>query len=360
MAESQAPSENKALTSIRGVAALWVVLHHWVGDLGVSADEIRYGMRSVDIFFVLSGLILAEVYYRIDFRSVGGFFLKRFFRIYPAYWFSMALLGFVALFPHRMTWAGFTSLWNWNYVELLMLLQPYIKITAGANPVAWSLGIELTCYLAFPLAMMAFRNLKPYLLIPLLIFAAWFEVYYVLVVCTAETSGMGALGRGLGGFGFGMLVLCFARTWNPGKIAIHVVEGIATMGILYAVFNPYPNHAPFWAAVIMYCLYFKVGVLSRILETPVLYWLGRISFSMYLIHFPLICAMKSWGPVKYFRWTNNYVGMRSVGVSLLILFLLSTLSLHLIEEPGRRIPAHLGAMMRRFKKGAQAESRSQN
>ena len=81
-----------SLTSVRGIAAIWVVVFHFVNLLAVRGwppsarpNGLKFGPRriqiAVDVFFILVGLILAKTYENE--LHIPKFFLNRFARIYP-------------------------------------------------------------------------------------------------------------------------------------------------------------------------------------------------------------------------------------------------------------------------------------
>src|SRR6478735_12558 len=80
--------EIRPLTAIRGLAALWIVVHHiqptwWPNAGAVPSLAMSMGYTAVDIFFVLSGFILSDVYRRLTLSRLPQFWLRRLLRIYP-------------------------------------------------------------------------------------------------------------------------------------------------------------------------------------------------------------------------------------------------------------------------------------
>src|SRR5690242_14121324 len=96
-------SEIRALTGLRGVCAVWVMLFHaffCAPFFGTPLDWVlSAGHMGVDVFFVLSGFVLAYNYADATWtaRSYGAFLRKRFARIYPVHAFM--LLVFVVVVP---------------------------------------------------------------------------------------------------------------------------------------------------------------------------------------------------------------------------------------------------------------------
>jgi peptidoglycan/LPS O-acetylase OafA/YrhL len=140
--------------ALRGVAAMMVLTFHVVlmtprigiGPFGRVVE--MFGSLGVQLFFVISGFLLYRPFAaaRADGRpapGLKGFFRRRALRILPAYW---VILTLQAIYPgiHGPFSADF-----WRYYGFLQL---YDKDTVGLGlPVAWSLCVEVTFYLALPL-----------------------------------------------------------------------------------------------------------------------------------------------------------------------------------------------------------------
>jgi peptidoglycan/LPS O-acetylase OafA/YrhL len=141
---------------LRAVAALSVFMFHFVGLAHppwlhgyVEALVARLGGQGVGFFFVISGFLLYRPFVDAAFRgapspALGPFWLRRFVRIFPAYW--IALTAFVYFF-------GFFSIHGLaNFVTYYGLLQNYrAGYALFGLGIAWTLVIEVSFYLALPL-----------------------------------------------------------------------------------------------------------------------------------------------------------------------------------------------------------------
>ena len=166
--------ESIPLTSIRGFAALWVAsLHFQLGmaDVGYSLwpGLSHYGYAGVDIFFILSGFIMAAVYRGLDWRNLGAFLTRRAFRIYPMH---LAVLGGLLLLwiDAYLRFGVHNSAQQLGWLPVFAsLLQPFVYHRLMWNAVAWSISVECVCYLLFPLAIMALRHARLFVLVPLIL-----------------------------------------------------------------------------------------------------------------------------------------------------------------------------------------------
>lgn len=179
--------ELASLTGLRGLAALAVVgFHYRIPGFG-------HGDYAVDLFFVLSGYVLAHVY-RDDF-SLGSFFLSRFARTLPTHLVALIIfsLGALAVGHH-----------NWRAVALnLVLVVP-------ENPPTWSLTIEWIAYLAFPLIV---RRHPP----PVLLFILGISLGLAGMLSKDNNLSLNLpnLVRGLGWFTAGLAL--YRLGWRPPR-----------------------------------------------------------------------------------------------------------------------------------------------
>ena len=159
------PPDLRALTTLRFLAALWVVLYTaWPHlDVGFTPVAVTKGYLGVETFFVLSGFILSHVYLEAAgekrFRY-GGFLWARLARVYPLH--LVTLFGMIGL-GLAATVAGLSidgSLTNWRDLPAhLTLTHAWGLATSSAfNHPSWSISAEWAAYLSFPaFAFVAWR-----------------------------------------------------------------------------------------------------------------------------------------------------------------------------------------------------------
>lgn len=153
MPQDEAPGVLFNLHLLRALAALGVVYFHTTSEAGLSLP-VNIGAHGVDVFFVISGFIIAYV----GMRSPDRFFTRRLIRVVPFYW-TATLVVFVAacLFPHifRST--------RQDYVQLIcsLLFLPRETAYAGMFPtllLGWSLNYEMYFYVMFAAALAISRR----------------------------------------------------------------------------------------------------------------------------------------------------------------------------------------------------------
>ena len=146
---------------LRGIAALMVVFHHarwYFPDAHFSAfygwDQV--GSRGVDIFFVISGFVMAHSTRDYDparprHVQAGAFFLKRLIRVYPLYWLATLWVA------RRAIWHGEFDL---NLAKDFLFI-PHFNKSGSIWPLlfqGWTINYEMFFYLVFALSMLAGRR----------------------------------------------------------------------------------------------------------------------------------------------------------------------------------------------------------
>jgi peptidoglycan/LPS O-acetylase OafA/YrhL len=358
----------KPLTGLRFVAALLVVVHHF-GPYVLSPpayDPLRTlkivernviftGMIGVDLFFVLSGFILAYTYLDLCGRlrgTRGQFWIARIARIYPVYvciW-AVTAVPFVWLhYPHVVpVLSAATS---------LVLTQTWLPFfSADWNPPIWSLSNEAFFYLLFPLLPIAVARLNRYHLY-LAMGMLWaislaMPLTYLAVNphplgglwLAMESNPLFSLPEFLTGVALGRLyVLARAngtptvatRRIRPGSLTSLALLGCAVVMITVPwSFGPmyHVSVIPFFALLI-YSLARGESRLVSLLSGPAMIRLGEASYALYVLHWPLwdwvtgiFPAPAPDAPARL-PFFLAYLGLAIV---------LSLLASHLLEQPARR------------------------
>lgn len=291
-------SKIEALESLRGLAALLVVLYHlpeWNPILGVPI--INNGYLMVDLFFVLSGFVIYKAY---DTRlhtatELVHFQFLRFARLYPVH--LLFLLVFIGIELSKYIARHYFNLVSPNaqplgddyvvaFIEQLFLVQA-IGPTGNAttfNGPAWSISVEFYTYLLFGITTLYARKYK----------AWWFGLFAALslgVLLTNSTEGFSDLLRCFTGFFIGCLMAYFLL--KPGlRIAGMFAWMASTILIIFLQYKTM-HHGdaliyPITAIVIATLFLSPEGSLSRLLQHPWLTYLGTLSYAVYMSHWAII------------------------------------------------------------------------
>ncbi len=334
---------NLPLTAIRGFAALWVVGHHLQFELAYAGYPaagwlFRPGYVAVDIFFVLSGFVITAVHRDLRRAGLGDFWLRRIFRLYPLHLFVLAVILGLWLWSEARFGAHNPTERLRDLPIVVLLLQPYLIYGLTWNTVSWSIGVELLCYALFPLAIGGLRQLEfaGCLLILLMMAAMERHVHSEMI------WGWPALARGLTGFGLGMAVQQMTvLIRRPRPRAASLIELGALLGILLAVLGDDVRVIPLLAAVLIWGLAAERGVIARGLSARWCVWLGRISFSIYLIHPTLIDLAFVWLPPGRLGLGHTADGLVWTLFVLSLLLGMATMTWAFVEEPARRFGVRL-------------------
>ncbi|WAT16999.1 acyltransferase [Aurantiacibacter sp. MUD11] len=295
-----------ALTGLRGVAAWFVVFYHarlsltdWMPEGALAAAG--QGYLAVDLFFMLSGFVM-WLNYGPKLREQGlsgakSFWWRRFARIWPLH---LAVLGALVAFALLLLATGRDAA-NYPLAELplhVLLVQNWgFTPELTWNHPAWSISTELGAYLLFPFAVLAARweSLRPLALVAGVVLCAAL-LHAVFLVAGAETLGDQITRLGLVRcvlqFGIGILLANLWLAWRGRKSALAVYAACLACGAALLLGAPETLLVPLAFATLLLALALDGGPLARLLSSRPLVWLGDASYATYLVHFPLLVALK--------------------------------------------------------------------
>lgn len=304
----QRPSELNALTSLRGIAAILVMCHHFMFVLMPETGFLipsKFLIKSylwVDLFFILSGFVLAYVYhdaFRIDLNggSYQRFLQTRFARIYPLHFFC--LMFFVAFEGIQLVLSAFgadgmdnlpvpfTGDESAETILTNLLLVQTLHWEAYWNQPAWSISAEWLTYLTLPFLIRwllprangYFGAIFVVAFTPLILIEWYFGdlgLYY---------AGWPMLFRCIGEATLGILAFrcyqtgAFSDIANPSYLMPVFVLNLALLAL------PIPgviSVAGF--AWLVLCAARLPGQKNHVLNHSILVYLGTVSYSIYLVH----------------------------------------------------------------------------
>ena len=181
--QNNEPEKLYGLDHLRTLAIAWVFFFHYpnVIDMPDWAWNIKdFGWVGVDLFFVLSGFLIArQLFTKLKSTktiSLTHFFIKRFFRIIPVYLVVVAIYFLVPVFREK---ESLPALWRFLTFTQNIGLVPSIN---GTFSHAWSLCVEEQFYLLFPLIIIASVYLKiakrgAYILLALFLFTCLLRLF---------------------------------------------------------------------------------------------------------------------------------------------------------------------------------------
>lgn len=349
--------EIRTLTSLRGVAALGVILYHFRNQFGsaIQPDLLTpFFQRSfmlVDFFFILSGFVIALSYATLFQECISGrnyaiFLLKRFGRIYPLH--VAVLAAFVASEAAKYLVATsadppFSVNTFGALVANLFLVQAWgIYDHFTWNHPAWSISTEWFAYLVFPFIALATTRLRSLATIVLAAIACFLALAWVIRI-----GGAGGLGvppsmlllRCIPSFILGMLIYQLRLLISGPLLSFFesdtaIVASMAACALVLAthVYDLFAIGA-FFFAVLTGCV--STGRVAVTMSKGAFYFLGEISYSVYLVHTLLLRAWQMLFQVVWHNHTGTIEAWAMFAILVAAAIAVSTATYHLIERPGR-------------------------
>jgi peptidoglycan/LPS O-acetylase OafA/YrhL len=290
----------RSLDSLRGVAATLVILFHvnWNNHL-TGIHFFRHAFLFVDLFFILSGFIIATIYRdRIsDWRDAGRFMILRIFRLYPLHVTTLLFLVVLEISKYWATHYGVSTsseLFAFQrtipaiFVNLAFLQGVGFLDTLSWNTPSWSISCEMIAYAAFALlAVAGIVRSRFHWLMVIPICAG-----YAYVAASRETLNVtfdiGTI-RCLCGFFLGSLIARMPPAPVPNfLVAVSAIIVVVVVSCLSGISEVFviPSFA-----VLVFALRSDEQTISSLLMTRPLAFLGKISFSIYMVHYLVISVL---------------------------------------------------------------------
>ncbi len=324
---------------LRGLAIIGVLVHHLHVHTGMGIPYLNTygGLLGVQLFFVLSGYLIADSASR---HSLGSYAWHRTLRIFPAYWVAYLFTGFVG---QRIAWAqvqGDPASFLLNLINLQQL-DPVALFDFDVLSVSWTLTVEVLWYLLAPLIVWLGRT-RPWAALVLLlsVSAGW--------TWLAHTGELDVL--------FARRFDLVQRPHSPEQIQLLVHAGFPAQvlhfgwGALLYFHREHLARVPLWlpwalalALLILLPFYLALTPFSLLLSglgmaaftlacmrlslwgLAPLAWTGRVSYSIYLLHFPIIV---------YCHHKFGHLGAANLIVTGLLIAFCATLMHRWVELPG--------------------------
>ncbi len=266
------------IDGLRGVAAVIVMLHHYLyrfhDQFGYNTDPIiqfRYGFYGVQLFFIISGFV---IYFSIiNSRSISDFILKRLIRLFPTYWLCL-VITFIFVSVYHLSAESSPSLKE--AIINLGMLQGIFNIN-HIDPSYWSLQIELFFYI-FIVLIFVFK-LHDYMEFVLVTWLMLIFFYNFLF----KIPGLGLLLN----LKYGMYFIAGIGFYNIARKNGNIILNYSIiLGSLILGLAVQSSSDGFWwcipAVYFAFFLFINNGL--NFLNNSVVLFLGKISYSLYLIH----------------------------------------------------------------------------
>ena len=352
------------IDALRGFACLWVIAVHAHGAWVTNPDDVAklswqypllsfwgLGMKGVDLFIVLSGFCLSWPVFRpdgsVDVSRVGkAFFLRRFWRIVPVYY--AALLFAVLLLNSGMPkFAPYTGLLD--VVPSLLGIQNILTGYAGrVNGSLWSIALEVQLYVLFPVVVRLIARFRVHIVCAMLFVLGLVSGVLDAYIDAPNVVGyFSILGR-MGQFAAGVYVAWLVRTnryprplFTISLASIGFVLGLlahigkggnVVHGLTFSCF------AVFFACSMLMLAQLRNQTWSSNSVGLVLCKVGLVSYSVYVVHFPIVYLM---APLKGMFGITPMSQMASFFVTGFPTILIVGCSMYLLVERWSMLRASL-------------------
>lgn len=298
------------LQSLRGIAASVVVVFHCMlyygtpNQFGLIRDILFNGQGAVVIFFVMSGFVLGRslINQKFSYLSVATFYLKRAFRIYPALWVASSIsLGYL-MFIHYKSPHPFASMWFLTRFKVERMRPLHIAASLAGMlafllPPLWTIFNEIVGSILLPFAarLSVKKNYAIILTTTFLFLAVSFgpRTYYGfglflldfqigLDIALVVSSGRFSKWSGRKGWGAAFMIGAATLVCGRGLVAAVVAPNLW-------MFDPAMHLVELGAASVMIASITIGGLSLPLLRRPAFTLVGDYSYSVYLLHFPIMC-----------------------------------------------------------------------
>ena len=344
----------------RAVAIIAVMASHaghsYSAPLGRDSffDRIASGTHGVNLFFAISGLLitsrLLEEWDTAGHVSLKRFYIRRAFRILPP---ALLYLGVVALLGAL----GLLPVVREEFVAAVLFFRNYLPAILGPNGAGfftshyWSLGVEEHFYLFWPalLLLAGRKRALPVAIVVAILVAVWrhIEAWREIMLYNAiQPNYFVRSDTRIDSIMWGV-VAALALSRPDVRAAIERYLSTIVMLALFALYGAivyrYGTRPTFWEATIVPVIVAGTvlrprSMLGRVLETPVMRWIGRLSYSLYLWEFFFV----------YYRDVPITLGVwQTFPVNLIAAVVCAAASYYLVERPLVRVGHRLAPAMPR-------------
>lgn len=331
------------IDSLRFLAFLIVFLGHaW---LPITAAFSQLAWFGVELFFLISGFLLTRILYEEykESKSINlkFYFIRRILRIWPLYFSFIILLFFLSVKIFRISYSFERLLGNIFFVDNIFTVSGWTNTNSGSGHL-WTISVEEQYYFILPfLALWLFRKTKGQ---KTFFFIAAFLLLLIgkslAVILKAKYPFVHVLPLSADSFLMGILIGTFYNNQTLSHQRNHLLLCLGIILLFIVLLLPsknitgfhllliYPLQAIGFAFILICVLTGRDYPLNKLLRNKALVYLGKISFGLYIFHFPVIVQLAG-------LFNTKEVLMQFFGLLLMFLvtLILSLISYYLVEKP---------------------------
>lgn len=330
------------IQGLRAFAVLLVFIFH------LNSDYLGGGFIGVDIFFVISGFLIASII--LHKKDKGSFKFLEFYkgrikRIFPAYLFFLLVvlvLGCFIYFPTdiKVLRRGIFNSLIFNSNNYLASLDTYFGASSSENPIlhTWTLAIEMQFYYLLPVLLMVVNRkyLAPVLLCLIIILFGY--SYYNSTFLSNKNGMYFSLLARMPEFLIGTLIAVKGNLLYVGNTKIRNVLSIVAIGVLLLTSFVIDESTNFPGIIVLLpCIAVSFILINhntffnqKVLSHRLMVHIGELSYSIYLWHWGLIALL------RYYKFTYTFTVVEMILITALT-YILSYLSYTYIENTFRKM-----------------------
>jgi peptidoglycan/LPS O-acetylase OafA/YrhL len=337
---SQKMAYRSDIDGLRAIAVLAVIANH------LPEEFLPSGFLGVDVFFVISGFVVSASILGRSAVNFSGFYLdflsRRVKRLMPALIVCVAITGIIVFsvdpFPRNSIITGIFALFGVSNMALINLELDYFSPSSKFNAFThtWSLGVEEQFYIAFPLIIWLtyfgrLRRRQAVLGITIALVSVLSLGFFLWLYNVNQVAAYYLMPTRFWELGAGVLVYLASTTVASTRLnSVVAFVSPALLALLVACFfapQHYASQSTLAAVGLTGLLLFNTrrNITSRVLSLPPAVYIGKISYSLYLWHWPVVAL----GPLVLSPdWRISTLYVATMGVAAIF-------SHHLIEKPLR-------------------------
>ena len=341
--------------ALRGLAILGVMMlhtkHYGSDSLPIFIGKLLDGgERGVQLFYLASAFTLflsfKNRFYKETF-PIRNFFIRRFFRIAPMYYLGIVYYLFQDGFGPRYWLGDETHITALNIVSNLTFLHGFNPYWINSLvPGGWSVGVEMAFYAIVPILFFKIKNINQAFLF--FLFSAFLKLFLYLALIKFPMISPASLWKiylvlylpgQLPVFSLGIFFYFLIsenqslRSISGGSILLLSAMLIAQLSIDVKFFLP--SHVLF--SLVFLLLAYGLSLFQfKMIVNPVINYIGKISFSMYLVHLAVLHWVKQFNLFNY--WNNGMLNYATRFLFVLVsTMIISTIFYNIIEVPFQNI-----------------------
>lgn len=327
------------IQGLRGLAVILVLLFHY------DNNRFHIGHIGVDIFFVISGYVISRVlsnkYLCKNGAGIVSFYKNRFWRIFPALAvcvITSILVYFLFGQLRTLTTVNLTAATSLLFISNIFLqiarVDYFAVESANIFEHTWSLGIEFQYYLIYPIFLLILLRRISKEKIGITLFALTIILFISQISQTFDYQDYFSIPFRFGEILLGCATYYITTTPNNGKFHL-MASSFFALSILLIIIYIYPLFHRVYAESLFASISTVVFIsqpnnrIREFFSSSILVFLGKISYSIYLYHLPVIFLLSLY-PLEH-----KFI------IAIILILVLSCLSYYFIENPINKGHLHI-------------------